>query len=104
MEWEIIAPLIMTVVLILTVGGVLILRPIASRLGDLVEALQQGKSDPAIAQSLQQMTGLLEAQNDRLERLEERQQFTDELLRSGGSSGARISAPRELSQGADADG
>lgn len=43
MDPEILAPLILTVVLTLTVGGVLLLRPIAKRLGDIAELLLREK-------------------------------------------------------------
>ena len=36
MEWDVIAPMIATVVLILTVGGVLVLRPIALKLSEVL--------------------------------------------------------------------
>ncbi len=45
MEWEFITPLIMMVVFTLTVGGVLLLRPIAKRLGDIVELMLREKRD-----------------------------------------------------------
>ncbi len=37
MDWDNIAPMIVAVVLILTVGGVVTLRPIAKRLTDLID-------------------------------------------------------------------
>ena len=37
MEWEIIAPMIVSIVFILTVGGVLVIRPIAKRISGLLE-------------------------------------------------------------------
>jgi hypothetical protein len=114
MEWEFIAPMLVMLTLILTVGGVMVLRPIANRLGDLVEVLQQGRADPAIAQSLEHLTHLLEAQDRRLEALEERQRFTDDLLASRaekalpgspGRSGASGALPSPGGQsGGTADG
>lgn len=41
MDWGIIAPMIATLVLILTVGGVTILRPLARRVSDLLEVYAQ---------------------------------------------------------------
>ena len=37
MEWEFIAPMTVSIVLIVTVGGVAVLRPIAKRVSDLLE-------------------------------------------------------------------
>ena len=45
MEWEFIAPMIMTIVLVLTVGGVMVLRPIAKRVGDLIELYVRERND-----------------------------------------------------------
>jgi hypothetical protein len=83
MEWEFIAPLIMSVVLILTVGGVLILRPIARHLGSLLEAMTREKLDGGRAQELSHVRELMETMNQRLQLMEERQEFTDRLLERG---------------------
>ena len=83
MEWEFIAPLIMSVVLILTVGGVLILRPIARHLGSLLEAMTREKLDGGRAQELGHVRELMETMNQRLQLMEERQEFTDRLLERG---------------------
>ena len=37
MEWEFIAPMVISIVFILTVGGVLVLRPISKRISELLE-------------------------------------------------------------------
>ena len=39
MEWEFIAPMIVSVVLVLTVGGVVLLRPVTKRLGALLDVM-----------------------------------------------------------------
>ncbi|MCY3548593.1 MAG: hypothetical protein OXH51_10160 [Gemmatimonadetes bacterium] len=88
MEWEFVAPMIVSIVLILTVGGVVILRPLARRLGALLDVMVLEKSkrsgmDPGIGDAI-------EAMNDRLSLLEERQDFTERLIASEGSgSGGR---------------
>jgi hypothetical protein len=97
--WDNIAPMIVGITLILTVGGVMVLRPIANRLGDLVEVIRQSRSDPALAQSLSHLAEVLESTNSRLEALEERQEFTESLLR-GGSPGAEA---RRLAGGSTGD-
>ena len=79
MEWEFIAPMIMTVVLILTVGGVMVLRPIAQRVGDLLEMYVKDRSE-GIEGDLHHMRDLLETMNARLQLMEDRQDFTERLL------------------------
>ena len=81
MDPEILAPLILTVVLTLTVGGVLLLRPIAKRLGDIVELMIRGKQGEAEGE-LRRIGDLLETVSGRMALLEERQDFTERLLAS----------------------
>jgi hypothetical protein len=79
-----VAPMVMAVVLFLTAGGVILLRPISKRLGAYLEMLteerrrsmQQGQqpTDPRLINALENL-------DRRLARLEERQDFTDALLR-----------------------
>jgi hypothetical protein len=78
-EWEIIAPMIMFIVLILTVGGVLILRPISKRIGDLLELYSRDRQSGLQAE-VQQLRDLLETTSARMQLLEERQDFTERLL------------------------
>ncbi|MEQ9568582.1 MAG: phosphoribosyltransferase [Longimicrobiales bacterium] len=82
--WEYLAPLILGVVLILTVGGVLILRPIARHLGALLEAMTRERLDPSRNQEMTHVREMLETMNQRLQLMEERQEFTDRLLERGG--------------------
>lgn len=58
MDWDVIAPMVIMVVLTLTVGGVLLLRPIAKRLGDIVELMLRGKQEGAEGE-LRRMADLL---------------------------------------------
>lgn len=83
MEWEFIAPMIISVVFIVTVGGVAVLRPIAKRLSDVLELYARDRSS-GLERDLQRMGDLLERVDSRLQLLEERQDFTDRLLDSGG--------------------
>ena len=81
---EDIAPFIVAVTLILTVGGVAILRPIAKRVGDLLEAMAKEKREPRrMLDDSHRMVELMESLHARLERLEQRQDFTDSLLNPG---------------------
>jgi hypothetical protein len=81
---QFIAPAAVMIVAILTIGGVAILRPLAKRAGDLLEAITKERREPKrVARPREEDTRLvelLEAMNARMERLEERQDFTDSLL------------------------
>ncbi len=82
MEWEAIAPMIVSVVFILTVGGVLVLRPIAKRVSDLLELYARDRS-AGIESDVHQIRDLLETMNARLQLMEDRQDFTERLIGSG---------------------
>ena len=80
MDLEIIAPMVVAVLLILTIGGVILLRPISSRLGHLLEAMAKERQGPRIGEDLTRIRELLETMNGRISLLEERQDFTEALL------------------------
>jgi hypothetical protein len=82
MEWEFIAPMIVMVVAILTIGGVAVLRPIAKRVSDLLE-LYARERQTGLENDVSQMRDLLETMSSRLQLMEERQDFTERLLTSG---------------------
>jgi hypothetical protein len=92
MDWEYIAPMIVTIVLALTVGGVLVLRPIAQRIGDLLEAYARDRHE-GLEGDVSQVRDLLETMNARLHLLEERQDFTERLLT--GKTDKERDAPEE---------
>lgn len=81
-DWEMVAPMIAIVVMTLTVGGVLVLRPIAKRLGDLLEVMTREKLEGSERRDMVHMREIVETMNQRLQLLEERQEFTDRLLES----------------------
>ena len=78
-DWEVIAPMIVAVILILTVGGVAVLRPIAKRVSELLELYARDKQT-GLENDVSQIRDLLETMNARLQLIEERQDFTDRLL------------------------
>jgi uncharacterized membrane protein len=85
----------------LTVGGVLVLRPLTKRLGALMEASAKSKSANAEEQlQLEHMRLMIDTQNLKLEQLEQKLSFTESLLESRTSAflAARSGAgPREIS-------
>lgn len=81
MEWEFIAPMIVAIVLVVTVGGVLLLRPLALRVSELLEVYARERSG-GVERELGQMQDLLESVDARLRLVEERQDFAERLLAS----------------------
>ena len=79
MDPDILALLILMVVLTLTVGGVLLLRPIAKRLGDIAELMLR-ENKGGTESELRRMGDLLETVDARMTLLEDRQDFTERLL------------------------
>ncbi|GMV06873.1 MAG: hypothetical protein AMXMBFR53_31480 [Gemmatimonadota bacterium] len=78
-DWSEVAPMVVGVVFILTVGGVALLRPIAKRVGDLLEIMAREKQQ-GLESDVHQIRDLLETMNARLQLMEERQDFTERLL------------------------
>jgi hypothetical protein len=78
-DWEMIAPMAVAIVLILTVGGVAVLRPIAKRISELLELYARDKQS-GLENDVGQVRDLLETMNARLQLMEERQDFTERLL------------------------
>lgn len=82
MDWDIIAPMIVAIVLIVTAGGVAILRPLAKRVSELLELFARDRHH-GVQHELVQVRELLETMDARLQLVEERQDFTERLLSSG---------------------
>lgn len=80
MDWDVIAPMIVAIVLIVTVGGVVLLRPLAARLGQLLDAMAAERSQPTLEKEVVRIRQMLETLSSRLELMEERQDFTEALL------------------------
>ena len=96
MEWEFIAPMIVSTTFIITVGGVLVLRPIAKRVSDLLEVYARDRQS-GVTNELHQVRDLLESIEGRMRLMEERQDFTERLIGSGGkadTAGRRGQRPR----------
>ena len=67
--------------------AVLILRPIAGKLGTLLDAMAREKSSSALEET-RRLRETVEAMNERLSLLEERQDFTERLIEPRTSGGA----------------
>lgn len=82
------AGLLIPMTIILTTGGVLVLRPIAKRLGVLLELMAKEKTRQAPADDLRRLHQTMDTINERLSLIEERQDFTERLIGRGGSGSA----------------
>lgn len=88
MDWDVIAPMIVLVTGLLVTGGVMILRPISKRLGDLISVIAQQKQATLAGQDVAQLRELLASVDARLALLEERQSFAEALLSRDGAPAA----------------
>lgn len=79
---DIVAPMLFAVVLTLTVGGVILLKPISKKIGDLLEAMAEERKNPSLVGELNQLRGQLETMSSRMALLEERQDFHEKLMES----------------------
>lgn len=52
MDWSEVGPMLVAATMILTTGGVLLLRPLTKRLGDLIEVLIQERREPPLTEGL----------------------------------------------------
>ena len=92
-ELELIAPMIFAIILTLTIGGVILLKPIANKLGHLLEAMAKERNEPQLGSEIGHLRDLLETTNARLSLLEERQEFTEALLNDPERRRARLPDP-----------
>jgi len=93
---DVAAPLIMGLTVTLSIAGVLILRPLAKHIGRILELRATERYErPTVGQEdIGRLTDAVSRLADRLETLEERQDFTERLLdaqRPG--SRARLAEP-----------
>lgn len=92
MEWDFIAPMVVSIVLIVTVGGVVLLRPLVARLGQLLDAMAAERSQPTLEKEIVRIRQMLETVSSRLELMEERQDFTEALLQRGDRESRELSS------------
>ena len=90
---EALAPIIIAVTGILTTGAVLILRPIAKRLGGFLDASTQAKLRPSPDADLARIAEVLSSIDGRLNQLEERQDFAEALISASDPKMLSMPAP-----------
>jgi hypothetical protein len=82
MDWEPIAPMIVFVTFSLSIAAVLIFRPLTKRLGDLIEITGRNRQAQAGGEDLARLTEVVGHLADRIEHLEQRQDFSERMLAS----------------------
>ncbi|HEV2147256.1 MAG TPA: hypothetical protein VGR37_07620 [Longimicrobiaceae bacterium] len=82
MDPESIAPMIVMVTGIVTTGGVLILRPLTKRLGNLIDVMTRERRLPDRGAEIAQIRELMQSMDARISLIEERQDFAEALLSS----------------------
>ena len=95
MEWEFIAPMIISTVFILTVGGVILLRPAMKRLGALLDVLASRRPRAPDDENAASATRS-RRMNERLTLMEERLDFTERLI--GGVAPLLLTRPNLTKQ------
>lgn len=89
------------ITMFLTIGGVLVLRPLTKRLGLLMEASAKSRGTNADGQlQIEHLRLMIDTQNLKLEQLEQKLSFTESVLESRTSAflAARPGVgPREMS-------
>src|SRR5262245_28393011 len=84
MDPDAIAPLAALFMMCVTVGGILILRPLSKRVGELLGAMaKERKGERTSDGEIAQLRATLESVNARMALLEDRLDFTERLLSDG---------------------
>jgi hypothetical protein len=95
-----IAPMVVMTTFIVVGGGVLLLRPLAKRLGGLIDVMIAERRRASVPDDRDRLAAVLENLEQRLRLLEERQDFTDSLLsvergsRPGETTAKSLGRPR----------
>jgi hypothetical protein len=83
MDMDIIAPMVVAIVLIVSVTGAFVLRPLSRHLASLLEAMarERRSENPRIAEQMGQIRDLMQTQAERMALMEERLEFTESIMR-----------------------
>jgi hypothetical protein len=87
---ELLAPVIVTVTLILMVGAVILLKPLSKQGGALMEQMLKDRREGRTADDLEHLTSAMTNLSERMRLLEDRQSFTESLIEASPESRGRI--------------
>lgn len=83
MDMTAVASMVMTIILVALIGGFVLLRPIAKRVGLLLEQKLQDRQSAAAIDEVRQLRERMQLLEEEVRLLNERQRFTDELISRG---------------------
>lgn len=93
---ELLAPMIVTVTLILMVGAVILLKPLSKQGAALLEQMLKDRREGRSTNELEHLTSSMANLSERMRLLEERQGFTESLIEAIPESRHRIAEHAEL--------
>lgn len=79
---DVLAPMIVTVTLILVVGAVILLKPVSKQASALLEQMLKDRREGRNSEDSERLTAALEGISERMRLLEERQTFAESLIAS----------------------
>lgn len=94
---ELLAPMIVTVTLILMIGAVILLRPLSKQGAALLEQMLKDRREGRTMNDLEHLTSAMANLSERMHLLEERQSFTESLIEAAPESRGRI--PERVERG-----
>ena len=90
------APMIVTVTLILMIGAVILLKPLSKQGAALLEQMLKDRREGRTENDLEHLTSSIASISERMRLLEERQSFTESLIEATPESRGRIPEHVEL--------
>jgi flagellar biosynthesis/type III secretory pathway M-ring protein FliF/YscJ len=87
---ELLAPVIVTVTLILMIGAVILLRPLSKQGAALLEQMLKDRREGRAAEDMERLTSAMANLSERMRLLEDRQSFTESLIEASPESRGRI--------------
>lgn len=87
---ELLAPMIVTVTLILMVGAVILLKPLSKQGAALLEQMLKDRREGRTADDLEHLTSAMSNLSERMRLLEDRQSFTESLIEASPEGRGRI--------------
>ncbi len=95
---DVLAPMIVTVTLILVVGAVILLKPVSKQASALLEQMLQDRREGRVSDDGERLTAALESISERMRMLEERQSFTESLIATRTEEPLRIGREPEATK------
>ena len=98
---ELLAPVIVTVTLILMIGAVILLKPLSKQGAALLEQMLKDRRDGRAADDVERLTSAMANLSERMRLLEDRQSFAESLIEASPKSRGRIAEHAGLASSED---